>query len=194
MNLLSFAVVSYGGHPSWHYGVAAAVGFVVFVGVKVRERLAHPSDGAGVAPDPWPRPTPLVALVAAASAGAAGVHALVGPEHFREAAVFGVFMAAAAALQGAWAVLLLRRPSERLLLAAVIGNGAVVAIWAVSRTTGMPIGATPWVPELITAKDAVATALELVIEAGALWLLTHHGTATASRRALLRPLTPRARG
>ncbi|MFL6108876.1 MAG: hypothetical protein ACJ72L_18105, partial [Marmoricola sp.] len=64
-------------------------------------------------------------LAVVSSAAAAGVHAAVGPEHFREEVLFGLFFAGSALAQVLWSGLMAVRPSRALLVAAVIGNTAV---------------------------------------------------------------------
>jgi hypothetical protein len=97
------------------------------------------------------------------SLGAGIIHAFVIAEHFEESVLFGVFFACLAALQLAWAVALWRRPSRAVLLAGVAGNALVVAIWALSRTTGLPLGPEPWQAEAVGLADAVSTLFEVGI-------------------------------
>jgi len=72
------------------------------------------------------------------SAAAAGVHAAVVPAHFAEGLVFGLFFAAAASAQVGWALGMTVWPSRRLLVAAVAGNSAILLLWLVTRTIGVP--------------------------------------------------------
>ena len=114
-----------------------------------------------------PRPSGPTMAVAAASAGAGLVHALVCPEHFREALSYGLFFALAASAQVAWAWLAWRGLTTRLLWWALLGNAAVIALWAVTRTVGLPIGPEPGVAEAVGGADLVACALELYVVAAA---------------------------
>jgi hypothetical protein len=181
-----------GTHPAWHFAVVAGGAVLVFLAIKAKEGWDHHVSrvaGAQRTNDlangsRRPRPSgPFVAL-AIASAGAAATHAAVGPAHFREAAAFGVFFALAAASQAGWAVLLLLRPTRRLLVVGAIGNAAVVALWAVTRTIGLPIGPDPWRPEAIGAADALAAQLEIALTLGASWLLFR---STQRMRVITRP-------
>ena len=43
----------------------------------------------------------------------------------------------------------------------VVVNAVVIVIWAMSRTTGLPIGSQPWVPEPVGFADLLATSFEL---------------------------------
>lgn len=95
------------------------------------------------------------------SAAAAGVHAAVGPAHFRELWVFGVFFAGSALAQVGWSVAMAIRPSHTLLVAGVVGNSAVLVLWLVTRTIGLP-GLLPE-PEAIGVWDAFCGIWELVV-------------------------------
>ncbi|MFL6174481.1 MAG: hypothetical protein ACJ716_16445 [Marmoricola sp.] len=100
-------------------------------------------------------------LAVVSSAAAAGVHAAVGPEHFREEVLFGLFFAGSALAQVLWSGLMAVRPSRALLVAAVIGNTAVLALWLTTRTVGLP-GLLP-TPEAIGPWDLSCVAWELVV-------------------------------
>jgi peptidoglycan/LPS O-acetylase OafA/YrhL len=135
----------------------------------------------GHQPWPWARPrSPLVVGVALASVGGSVTHAAVGPKHFNEATMFGVFFLVASALQAAWALLVIRRADRQLLAIGAAGNAAVLVLWAVTRTVGLPIGPEIWHPEAVFAPDLAASLLEVAVIVGALWLLLHQ--AHASRR------------
>lgn len=95
------------------------------------------------------------------SAAAAGVHAAVGPAHFRELWVFGLFFAGSALAQIGWSVAMAIRPSHTLLVAGVAGNSAVLLLWLVTRTIGLP-GLLPE-PEAIGVWDAFCGIWELVV-------------------------------
>jgi hypothetical protein len=170
-----------GTHPAWHFAVVAAGGVGVFVIIKAKEffdlrRSAGTAVDRGIG---WrrgaQRPSGPIVALALASAGCSAIHAVVCPSHFREAVAYGVFFLLASASQAGWAVLLLLRPSRRLLTAGALGNAAVVVLWAVTRTTGLPIGPAVWRPEAIGAADALAAQLELAVVLGAGWLLLRRG-------------------
>jgi len=123
--------------------------------------------------DPVPSPVPqarevtaddatvlLIALVS--SAAAAGVHAAAGPVHFREGLLIGGFFVVSALAQLAWSmVLMVQGPDRRLLWAGLLGNAAVVLLWAVTRTVGLPFGLVA--VEAVGTWDLAATAWEVVI-------------------------------
>jgi hypothetical protein len=114
----------------------------------------------------------LAALVAL-SAGAGAIHLSVASDHFHEYWLFGAFFAALGTAQAAWAILAaICGPSRRLLIAAT-GNAAVVALWAASRTTGLPLGPHPGAPETLGFPDLTATLFEAILAGWAVWMLRH---------------------
>lgn len=120
------------------------------------------------APPAPPRPTrtaPLssrlwlpVAVVSCTAA--AGVHAAVGPAHFREQAILGVFFAVTTMTQMTWAVLVVVRPSPQLLTLGMLGNAALIGLWAITRTVGLP-GILPG-PEEVGSWDLACVSWELL--------------------------------
>ena len=44
-----------------------------------------------------------------------------------------------------------------------IVNVGVIAVWLVSRTTGLPFGSQPWIPEPVGFADLFATSFEVVL-------------------------------
>lgn len=101
--------------------------------------------------------------LASLSAVAAGIHAWVVPEHYEEYALFGAFFAAIGFAQGAWAAALLRRPTRGVHLAGVALSAGLLALWALSRTAGLPIGPEVWEAEPAQLPDAAAGVAELAI-------------------------------
>lgn len=105
---------------------------------------------------------PLVSL----SLGAAAIHFTVIPEHFHEWWAFGLFFVVAAWFQAWWAVLFALRPSRLVAAVGAAVNGAIVLVWAASRTVGLPFGPHPGSVEPVGIADIVATAFEVLILAG----------------------------
>ena len=112
----------------------------------------------------------LLPLVAVSSAAAAGAHAAVGPEHLRESALFGSFFAGCALLQLLWSARVAVHSSWRLLVAGAVGNLAVIGLWAVTRTLGLPFGLLPG-PEALGLWDLACVAWELVVVCGCIAIL-----------------------
>ena len=124
-----------------------------------------PQMDSGEEPAPPSKPSPAVLYPAAAlSLLAALVHLAVTPEHFEEWWGYGSFFLAAALVQALYAPLLLWRPSRPLLLAGVLGNSAIVLLYLVTRTLGVPLlGPGAGEVEGVGALDACATASEVVL-------------------------------
>jgi len=167
-----------GTHPVWHYAVVAAGAVGVFAGIKLYEHwrgvhAAREPGAAGGLRRTWPGGAAawIVVIVALSSFGCSAVHAAVCPDHFKEWTMFGVFFVVASTLQAGWGVAVLWRPVRRLLAVGAAGNLAVVVLWSITRTVGLPVGPDVWKPEAASALDLMATTLELVIVAGATWLV-----------------------
>src|SRR4051812_15283493 len=111
------------------------------------------------------------ALLAIGSIAAAVVHAAVVPEHLGEGWAHAAFFVVVAALQLGWALALLRRPSRTLLRVGVGLGFAVAAVWALSRTVGVPVGPRAWRPEAVGPVDLLTTYTELLTAGGCLLLL-----------------------
>jgi hypothetical protein len=103
----------------------------------------------------------LVLLAAACSVGAAGIHFAVIPEHLVEYRPFGLFFVAIAVVQALWAILVVRYPLRPLLLVGAAANLATLALWAVTRTKGLPLGPEPWTPEKFGPLDGITAVFEI---------------------------------
>jgi hypothetical protein len=114
----------------------------------------------------------LLLSVAGLSAGAAGIHFAVIPEHLAELPVTGYFFIAVAIAQALWAILVPRYSSRALLVAGAIGNLAVAALWLFVRLRGLPIGDEPWTPERFGLTDTISAVFEVAIALGVAGLLT----------------------
>ena len=110
-------------------------------------------------------------LLVLSSIGAGVIHAAVVPEHLDEAWAFGGFFILAAGFQIGWAIPVVLRRSVSVYLTGALANGAMIGIWVVSRTIGLPIGPEPWMAEPAGTLDVAATCLELLPVAGSLALL-----------------------
>lgn len=73
------------------------------------------------------------------SAVAGIIHLVVTPEHFAEWLGYGLFFMVVTIAQLAYALLLLtQRPSHNLLLAGMIGNTLIIALYLVTHILGIP--------------------------------------------------------
>ena len=108
---------------------------------------------------------------AGASAGASVIHAVVTPHHLHQAAVLGWFFALLSLGQLGWVVWLLLAPSRRAVVAGVLANLGVVALWAWTRAVGVPFGVDGGVRQRVGVLDVTSTLLEVVVVgAGLAWL------------------------
>lgn len=124
-------------------------------------------------------PTNLRVLLAVLSVVAAGIHGTVFPAHAREGMAVGAFFAFATLFQLGWALLVVTRPSRRLLLVGAAANAAMVAAWVISRSVGVPFGPDAGHPEAIGFADTVTTTYEAALALIAVYLVR----GSASRRA-----------
>ena len=114
----------------------------------------------------------VVRVVAGLSLGAALVHLWVIPGHFAEWWGYGVFFSLVAGFQGLYGVALLRWPGRRLFLLGIGGNLAVVLLYVVTRTVGIPFfGPHAGEVEAVGMLDLSATMAEvaLVIVLAEMW-------------------------
>jgi hypothetical protein len=114
------------------------------------------------------------------------MHAAASAQHVAEWPLAAAFFAVLAVAQlglGAW---MWTRPDGRALAAAAAGSAAVVLVWMVSRTTGLPFGPEAGHPESAGVLDVVTSVDELLLAACAIALLHDRG------HLLLRPLAMRA--
>lgn len=105
------------------------------------------------------------------SLAAGAIHLLVTKEHFDESVVFGLFFMVVAWLQLLWAALVLTRPSRLIYLVGAVGSGALVALWAISRTVGVPVGPDAGEPEPVATADLLAVGFEGAVVAGCVALM-----------------------
>ena len=85
--------------------------------------------------------TRLVYAAAALSLVAALVHLWATPEHFNSSWWgYGAFFVATALAQGTFAIAVLRWPGTLLCVAGILGNLSIIAMYVVTRTSGIPVG------------------------------------------------------
>lgn len=95
-------------------------------------------------------------------AGAAAIHFAVVPVHLMEHLAWGIFFVCVGIAQFGLAIAVLLAPSRRLFAGALAGTLAIIGIWLLSRTAGVPIAPVPWRPEPVGFPDVTATLLEAV--------------------------------
>ncbi len=106
----------------------------------------------------------LVGLVVVLSSSAGAVHLAEANHHFAEWWWAGVFFVVVAAAQLTFAPLFLL-PSTRSAFAVIgiAGNLAVIGVYVMSRTTGVPVGWHRWTPEPARPLDVSTTLVELAL-------------------------------
>ena len=129
-------------------------------------------------------PADLRLLLACGLVGAAVIHAAVVPEHWEEWPLAGAFFVVLAVAEAGCAVAVARSQSRAALVAALVVSAGPLLLWAVSRTTGLPVGPEAGTPEGVGMADAGASLLELVTLVLAAQLLAVPGR----RRPLTRHL------
>lgn len=159
---------------------AAAVGF--------RVPARRPREGAVRAEDTQRSPRSaagrLVVAVAICTAAAGVVHAAVTPEHFGEFWLFGVFFLGAAIGQLAWSAGMAAWPSRLLLEIGVAGNAAVIVLWILTRTVGIPVGPEAGATERTGLLDVTATLYEAAAVGLGVWLLRYGRKENFPRRVV----------
>ncbi len=107
-----------------------------------------------------PRSWLVRATVLAASLGL--IHMLALPLYFEQWLGYGVFFFSVAVIQVVYSMLLAVNPPNRILLwAGIVGNACIIALWAVTRTVGIPLG--PMAGEVLPVGllDGLAQILEV---------------------------------
>lgn len=122
-----------------------------------------PSTHRAVHPEYW--------FLGALLLGAAAVHLAVAPSHFGESTLLGVGFVVSAWVQIALAGTVIVRPNRWVLLATVLASILLIAVWAVSRTIGLPLGQDAGRAEPVTFVDGATVALEAIAAALATTLL-----------------------
>lgn len=120
---------------------------------------------------PFDLPFPVRSALGALLAAAGVIHLVMVPSHWGESGVEGPGFMLAGWLQIALAVALLRRPARWMLQLSVLSNVVLVAVWAVSRTAGLPFGQHAGHAETVSVVDGTTVGLELAAVALALGLL-----------------------
>ena len=127
---------------------------------------------------------------AALSFAAGALHLLAGPVHLEQWWAYGLFFFVAAAAQAAYGLVLGTRGIEgwggwgavrrRVYLAGIVLTLAIIALWVVSRTVGVPVGPEASEPEGIGVLDASSKLVEAALVL-VLWRLAWLAQAPAGR-------------
>jgi hypothetical protein len=118
---------------------------------------------------------------------AGGLHLAALPSHLNASTVAGAFFAITAAAQLLGAVLVVTRASARTIHAVVAGNVAVLVLWAMSRTTGLPTGGELGVREPFGLLDGMAAAAEILLVAAGLAIMIRAPKLIGRRHGSWRP-------
>jgi hypothetical protein len=90
------------------------------------------------------------------------IHSAQIAPHFEQYWLYGAFFAVAAIWQAIWAARIYGDPlNRRVLLTGIAGNAALIVVWAISRTAGVPIGPQGWHPEAVSPVDVLSKLDEL---------------------------------
>lgn len=117
------------------------------------------SPGPGVLHAPW-----LAARSAAVlSLAAAYVHLAYMPSHFGQWWGYGLFFLATGVGQALFVPVILYRPRTWVVLVGIAGNLAIVCMYVVSRTAGVPVGPHAHVAERAGAIDLATTGAEIAL-------------------------------
>ena len=102
----------------------------------------------------------VLAVIAALSGLAAGIHLTVAPEHFDEWWGYGTFFLVAAAGECALVLLLALRPRSWVIQVGIWTSLATMLMYLVSRTSGVPFGPARGSVETVDLPGIAATAAE----------------------------------
>jgi hypothetical protein len=113
----------------------------------------------------------LVYLTAGLSLFAGYIHVAYVDSHLQEWWGYGAFFIAAANLQVLFAALLVRWPRWWLPFVGIAGNLAIISVYVITRTAGIPLGPHKRVVEEAGASDWLTTAAQVGIIVGLLLML-----------------------
>ncbi|WP_018504940.1 hypothetical protein [Parafrankia discariae] len=110
-------------------------------------------------------------LAAFSSLGAAATHAAVAPGHFGSWPLSGLFFYATALFQAGWALAVMRGAGRRTMVAGLLVNVGSILVWAISRTSGLPVGPHAGMPEQVDRVDLTTIAFEVAVSLLVPWCL-----------------------
>jgi hypothetical protein len=112
-----------------------------------------------------------VALVAALAWAGGLAHALAVSQHWDHWRLAAASFAVLAVAQFAWGAWAYRRPERPVLVLGGVSSLAIVLLWVVTRTVGLPFGPDAGTAEEVGTLDAMATVSELLTAGLAFTLL-----------------------
>ena len=127
-----------------------------------RATMSASSDTAQVTTVRRPFGT-LLTVAAGASIVAGLLHYAAAAGHRSEWTIAAVLFTLVGAFQIVWAAWLWTEPRARVLLTGVLVNAVALAVWALSRTTGIPIGHDAGVAEPVGPLAAACVIAEAVV-------------------------------
>ena len=114
---------------------------------------------------------PALRIAAATSILAGAIHYAVVPEHRAEWWVYALFFTLLGLFEIVWAALAWQGPDRWVLYLGVVVNLAVLVLWTVTRTSGLPFGPDAHDPEAVGAADVICCVAEASTIAAVLWAL-----------------------
>jgi hypothetical protein len=132
---------------------------------------ARRGAASGARADPDQNPARVLSAIAVASIAAGAINIAAAATVGRASAQNLAFFAVVAAAQIGWGAVALARAPRWWLALGAAGNLLVAATWVVSRTAGLPAGVYAGIKLPVGFPDALATALEVAIAAGAAALM-----------------------
>jgi hypothetical protein len=120
--------------------------------------------------------------VAIMTLSAAAIHFAMAPDHFGEYWLFGAFFVASGWVQIGLAAAVVARPGRRLYWFGLAVQSLIVALWIVTRTSGLPVGPEHWEAEAVAAVDSICSGFEVATALGfAVLLVTRVRTRQLAR-------------
>jgi len=141
-----------------------------------------PANGAREVSDR--NPARILSAIAFASLAAGAINIAAAATVGRGSTQNLAFFSVVAAAQLVWGAFALDRAPRWWLALGAAGNLVVVATWVVSRTAGLPVGEYAGITLPVGFADSLATALEVVVVAGAVVLMVQgHGPVRSLARS-----------
>jgi hypothetical protein len=126
--------------------------------------------------DEHPRGPWLRGIAAGTALGAGAIHLAQVAVHLEEGWIFAAFFLVVGAVQVIAALLLVRTWPVLWFWFGIAGSAAVIGVWVVSRTIGLPFGPEPGQAEALGTADAAASLSEAItVVALAVWLIDRSG-------------------